>query len=201
MLSSLASWASWIPMLVAPSPSRPSLTSCPLKRQTQTPPTRSSPRSRSWLVIRWVFSVWREIPRAGTVHLMSQWTGTWTLLSVCLSELHHSWGTQEGAPPRPGGVLHRPHGALHRARCCPRRPRLHVLLHRPVWREWLVEWRATRRAGWGVGGVGVKLEKIRRVFLHVEKVLEIRCEQEFEWRLWGAPVCRFRKYPSLLIDR
>lgn len=35
----------------------------------------------------------------------------------------------------------------------------------------------------GGGRVGVKLEKIRRVFLHVEKVLEIRCEQEFEWRL------------------
>ncbi|KAI4815365.1 hypothetical protein KUCAC02_005513 [Chaenocephalus aceratus] len=34
-------------------------------------------------------------------------------------DLHHGRGAAEGAPPRPGGVLHRPHGALHGAR---RRP-------------------------------------------------------------------------------
>lgn len=64
------------------------------------------------------------------------------------SELHYSWGAEEGASSWPGRVLHCSHGALHRAWCQPRGSRLHVLLHRPLWRERPVEEARGRSLEW-----------------------------------------------------
>lgn len=52
-----------------------------------------------------------------------------------LTELYFSRWAAQGAPSRPGGVLHSPHGPLHWPRRCARSPGLHVILYRSVWRE------------------------------------------------------------------
>lgn len=105
------------------------------------------------------------------------------------SELHHGRRAEEGAPPRPGGVLHRPHGALHGAGRRPRSPRLHVLLHRPVRRERPVE--GGERRGRGRGGLDGQGRERRKRGGEVESssvcgggdARKMERVEEFEWWL------------------
>lgn len=56
----LESWALWIPIALEWWHSRPSLTSCPGKRQILIQLTKLWPLSRSWLEIKWVQVEWKE---------------------------------------------------------------------------------------------------------------------------------------------
>lgn len=112
------------------------------------------------------------------------------LLIKCIPpppELHHSRRAAARAAPRPGGVLHRPHGTLQRPRRCSGGPRLHVLLYRPVRREWPL--RMEREAG--EGGTGSARETAGKIQAYWVGAIGIALHRELH-PIW-VQMCRFQE--------